>query len=87
MVNEKTRDFSLYVLKFSLSRIVVCSFLVLFSCTRAADIDEVEAQWKMQFHEWNTRYIVDWKAQFDRYVRHTNKLQSHNIFGHGHDDL
>ncbi|OWA49932.1 Acetylcholinesterase [Hypsibius exemplaris] len=52
-----------------------------------ADIDEVEAQWKTQFHEWNTRYIVDWKAQFDRYVRHTNKLQSHNIFGHGHDDL
>ena len=57
--------------------------LILICCVfAAADIDEVEAQWKTQFHEWNTRYIVDWKAQFDRYVRQTRKLQAHSLFAH-----
>lgn len=37
----------------------------------AADISEVERQWKMQFHAWSTQYIVDWKIEFDKYKKNT----------------
>ncbi len=35
----------------------------------AGGIDDAEKQWKLQFHEWSTKYIVDWKHQFDFFVR------------------
>ena len=33
------------------------------------DISEVEQEWKIQFHEWSTKYIVDWKLQYDAFTR------------------
>ncbi|XP_013408916.1 acetylcholinesterase isoform X2 [Lingula anatina] len=36
------------------------------------DIHEAERQWKEQFHEWSTRYIVDWKHQYDQYMTAQN---------------
>lgn len=32
------------------------------------NIKEAETQWKKSFHEWNTKYIVDWKVQYDMYM-------------------
>lgn len=29
----------------------------------------VEKEWKLQFHEWSTKYIVDWKQQYDNFMR------------------
>ncbi|CAG5119696.1 unnamed protein product [Candidula unifasciata] len=33
-----------------------------------SDISDVEREWKKQFHEWKTHYIVDWKTQFDNFL-------------------
>jgi len=38
----------------------------------AAHISDREKAWKLEFSEWTTRYIVDWKTQYDLYV---NRLQ------------
>ena len=35
-------------------------------CT--ADINEAEMKWKEEFHQWSTKYMVDWKAEFDNYI-------------------
>jgi acetylcholinesterase len=32
------------------------------------DISETEKEWKLQFHEWSTQYIVDWKIQYDNFI-------------------
>ncbi|XP_069103406.1 acetylcholinesterase-like isoform X1 [Argopecten irradians] len=37
--------------------------------TATADMTELEKQWKVQFSEWSTKYIVDWKNQFDNFRR------------------
>ena len=45
---------------------------VLFTLARlliAEDISEVEQEWKVQFHEWSTKYIVDWKLQYDAFTK------------------
>jgi len=33
-----------------------------------AHISEREKAWKLEFTEWTTRYIVDWKTQYELYV-------------------
>ncbi|NP_001267763.1 acetylcholinesterase-like isoform X1 [Aplysia californica] len=33
-----------------------------------SDISEAEREWKAEFHTWKTRYIVDWKTQFDHFL-------------------
>jgi hypothetical protein len=35
----------------------------------AADITDREKAWKLEFSEWTTRYIVDWKTQYDLYIK------------------
>ena len=37
------------------------------------DIEEAEKQWKLQFHEWSTKYIVDWKHQYDYFLKNQHK--------------
>ena len=32
------------------------------------DISETEKEWKLQFNEWSTQYIVDWKIQYDNFL-------------------
>ena len=32
------------------------------------DISEAERKWKQQFNDWSTKYMVNWKAEFDNYV-------------------
>jgi len=34
----------------------------------SAHISDREKAWKLEFSEWTTRYIVDWKTQYDLYV-------------------
>ncbi|XP_046342234.1 acetylcholinesterase-like isoform X1 [Haliotis rufescens] len=34
-----------------------------------ADISSVEKDWKESYNEWKTRYIVDWKHQFDSFLK------------------
>ncbi|NP_001306897.1 acetylcholinesterase-like precursor [Saccoglossus kowalevskii] len=41
--------------------------------TTTADIKEEEQKWKEEFHRWSTKYMVDWKAEFNHYV--TNRGQ------------
>jgi hypothetical protein len=49
----------------------------LFLSFIAADINLVEKEWKIQFAEWSNKYIVDWKHQFDNFLRnHEKRLQS-----------
>ncbi|XP_072035165.1 cholinesterase-like [Amphiura filiformis] len=36
--------------------------------TTTANINEAERIWKEQFHMWSTKYMVDWKAEFNHYV-------------------
>lgn len=40
-------------------------FLLSFS----EDIGDAEREWKLQFHEWRTKYIVDWKLQYENYMK------------------
>ncbi len=35
----------------------------------AEDMTEAEKEWKLQFHEWSTKYIVDWKQQYDNFLK------------------
>ena len=35
----------------------------------AEDITTAEKEWKLQFHEWSTKYIVDWKIQYDSFMK------------------
>lgn len=35
---------------------------------RTADMSEMEVQWKIQFNDWSTKYIVEWKNQFDSFL-------------------
>ncbi|KAL4219722.1 hypothetical protein ACF0H5_020136 [Mactra antiquata] len=35
---------------------------------RTADMSEMEVEWKLQFNEWSTKYIVEWKSQFDSFL-------------------
>lgn len=37
--------------------------------TSTADITDREKAWKLEFSEWTTRYIVDWKTQYDLYIK------------------
>ncbi|XP_033637444.1 acetylcholinesterase-like [Asterias rubens] len=36
--------------------------------TQTGDISEAERKWKQQFDDWSTKYMVNWKAEFDKYV-------------------
>jgi acetylcholinesterase len=36
--------------------------------TQTGDISEAERIWKQQFNDWSTKYMVNWKAEFDKYV-------------------
>ncbi|CAL1532703.1 unnamed protein product [Lymnaea stagnalis] len=36
--------------------------------TQTRNITDAETEWKMQFNEWKTKYIVDWKTQFDSFL-------------------
>ncbi|XP_071497886.1 cholinesterase-like [Diadema antillarum] len=36
--------------------------------TQTANIDEAERQWKEEFYQWSTKYMVDWKAEFNHYM-------------------
>ncbi|XP_071798342.1 acetylcholinesterase-like [Asterias amurensis] len=36
--------------------------------TQTGDISEAERKWKQQFDDWSTKYMVNWKAEFDNYV-------------------
>ncbi|KAK7486471.1 hypothetical protein BaRGS_00022272 [Batillaria attramentaria] len=38
-----------------------------------SDITSMEKEWKVEFHEWKTRYIVDWKNQFDNFLNNYEK--------------
>eukprot|EP00106_Octopus_bimaculoides_P007351 XP_014774793.1 PREDICTED: acetylcholinesterase-like [Octopus bimaculoides] len=37
------------------------------------DISEAEKQWKVQFAEYSQKYIVDWKHQFENFVKNHEK--------------
>ena len=37
------------------------------------DMSTMEKEWKQEFHEWKTRYIVDWKNQFDNFLNNYEK--------------
>ncbi|XP_029633054.1 acetylcholinesterase [Octopus sinensis] len=37
------------------------------------DISEAEKQWKMQFAEYSQKYIVDWRHQFENFVKNHEK--------------
>nr|XP_054771712.1 cholinesterase 2-like [Lytechinus pictus] len=48
-----------------------CAFwseYVPFLNTQTANIDESERQWKEDFYQWSTKYMVDWKAEFNHYL-------------------
>ena len=36
--------------------------------TNSGDISEAERRWKQQFNDWSTKYMVNWKAEFDNYI-------------------
>ncbi|GFO40069.1 carboxylic ester hydrolase [Plakobranchus ocellatus] len=36
---------------------------------QTSDISDAEREWKLQFHTWKNRYIVDWKTQFDNFLK------------------
>ncbi|XP_038051124.1 cholinesterase 2-like [Patiria miniata] len=36
--------------------------------TQTGDISEAERKWKQQFNDWSTKYMVNWKAEFDSYI-------------------
>lgn len=38
-----------------------------------SDITSMEKEWKVEFHEWKTHYIVDWKNQFDNFLNNYEK--------------
>lgn len=38
-----------------------------------SDMSDMEKEWKTEFHEWKTRYIVDWKNQFDNFLNNYEK--------------
>ncbi|KAK2148410.1 hypothetical protein LSH36_499g01061 [Paralvinella palmiformis] len=40
-----------------------------------ADIKEEERRWKLQFREWSTNYIVDWKLQYERFLKNTHQCR------------
>jgi len=42
------------------------------------DISETEKEWKLQFREWSTQYIVDWKIQYDNFMGATKCSQEDN---------
>ena len=39
-------------------------------------MSDTEAQWKQEFHQWTTRYMVDWKTQYDDFLRTINYCPS-----------
>lgn len=43
---------------------------------KTADMSEMEVEWKVQFNEWSTKYIVDWKQQFDSFMLDHNERMS-----------
>ncbi|XP_022095317.1 acetylcholinesterase-like isoform X2 [Acanthaster planci] len=40
---------------------------------QTADINEAEMKWKEEFHQWSTKYMVDWKAEFNNYIYNKNQ--------------
>ncbi|XP_071950076.1 cholinesterase-like [Antedon mediterranea] len=40
---------------------------------KTGNIDEVEIQWKSEFNDWSTKFMVNWKAEFDQYVNNKNR--------------
>ncbi|XP_074657701.1 acetylcholinesterase-like [Tubulanus polymorphus] len=42
-------------------------------------ISLAERRWKLQFNEWSTRYIVEWKRQYDNFINDQLKFCRHNF--------
>ena len=59
---------------------MICYTLVNVLVLRAGDISTMEKEWKTEFHEWKTRYIVDWKNQFDSFVNnYENRMKTCSV--------
>ncbi|XP_070539024.1 cholinesterase-like [Ptychodera flava] len=41
---------------------------------QTADIEEAEKRWKEEFHQWSTKYMGDWKAEFQTYVTYKGQI-------------
>ncbi|XP_062605522.1 acetylcholinesterase-like [Saccostrea cucullata] len=42
-----------------------------------ANMSDVEREWKLEFYQWKTNYMVQWQRQFDEFVRnYEDRLQS-----------
>ncbi|XP_077988194.1 cholinesterase-like [Glandiceps talaboti] len=41
---------------------------------QTADIEEAEKRWKEEFHQWSTKYMGDWKAEFQNYVTYKGQI-------------
>ena len=68
--------------KFEFSTICHCfNFVFRF----IGDIEEAEKEWKLQFHEWSTKYIVDWKHQYDYFLKNQHK-RCHSRDNYAEDD-
>ncbi|KAK6962801.1 acetylcholinesterase [Biomphalaria glabrata] len=53
-------------------RVQQCAFWDYYLPTLQAqtrNITDAETEWKLQFNEWKTKYIVDWKTQFDNFLQ------------------
>lgn len=35
----------------------------------AEDIQDIEYEWKQSFKDWSQNYIVDWKHEYNNYIR------------------
>ncbi|XP_002730483.1 cholinesterase-like [Saccoglossus kowalevskii] len=43
---------------------------------QTADIEEAEKRWKEEFHQWSTKYMGDWKTEFQTYVTYKGQVCS-----------
>lgn len=43
-------------------------FLIYSHISYPENIDDVERQWKVEFHRWSS-YMMHWKSQFDHYSK------------------
>lgn len=42
-----------------------------------ANMSDVEREWKLEFYQWKTNYMVQWQKQFDKFVKsYEDRLQS-----------
>lgn len=42
-----------------------------------ANMSDIEREWKIEFYQWKTNYMVQWQKQFDDFVKsYEDRLQS-----------